>query len=414
MNQTTDKPHLRFGGSTAHRWMHCPGSAKLCATLPPQPENERMAAGTRAHALLELALGERAASVDDYAGVSLRPGWPAFKPDDIEAVQTALDYVNGILERHPDALFWTERMYSLAEDVGGSADVVIYIPSSRHLIIIDYKHGRGKFVPADAPQIKFYGTCAVFNTPEYPADRIDTTIIQPRCPVGDPIRTAVYSPGDLIAFSDDVDAAVALANSDDPPLNPGEVQCDWCPAAHVCPALFNKVPEATNNAVALTHPEPDTDTILSLPSPERMRANVPALAETLFVIPLIQAWIDAVEDHASALALQGQHIPGFKLVAKQARRKFADEAAALAWFASETMADEDDYAPRKLLSVAQAEKLAKTVAGKDGVKALAGLVVKESSGLKLVPDDAKGDAVNPVAVAEAGFASAVPLIESKG
>ena len=51
----------------------------------------------------------------------------------------------------------------------------------------------------------------------------------------------------------------------------------------------------------------------------------------------------------------------------------------------------------------------KQTAGKDGVKAMAEYVVKESSGLKLVPDSAKGDAVNPLAVAEAGFASAVTL-----
>ena len=66
---TADKTHLTFGGSTAHRWLRCAGSVKLCATLPPQVENEHMAAGTRAHALLEMAVRERRDDVLDFDGV---------------------------------------------------------------------------------------------------------------------------------------------------------------------------------------------------------------------------------------------------------------------------------------------------------------------------------------------------------
>lgn len=411
MEQPTVKQHLTFGGSTAHRWLRCPGSARLCATLPPQAENEHMAAGTRAHALFEMAVRERRETVLDFAGEALQPGWPEFEADDVEAVQVALDHVNDILNKHPDATYWVERMFTLGEDVGGSADVVIYVPSLKLLIVIDYKHGRGKYVSENTPQMKLYASCVLFGITEYLVERVDATIIQPRCQVGEPIRTAIYSPSDLIAFSDDVDAAVAAAKSEDAPLVTGDEQCHWCPAAHVCPALFATLPETSREVMswAGTEAPVETDVVLTLPSPEQMRHNLTKLAETLSVLPLLQSWIDAVEDQASALALAGHALPGFKLVPKQARRKFADEDAAKAWFANNTLLDEDDFAPRKLLSVAQAEKLVKQTAGKDGVKAMAEYVVKESSGLKLVPDSAKGDAVNPLAVAEAGFASAVTL-----
>lgn len=405
------KTHLTFGGSSAHRWLACPGSARLCATLPPQVENEHMAAGTRAHALLELAVRERRESVLEFDGVSLQAGWPEFELDDVEAVQKAVDHINEILERHHDAIMWVERRFTLGEDIGGTADVVIYIPSLKLLIVIDYKHGRGKYVPETTPQMKLYASCVLFGLPDLPVERVDATIIQPRCQVGTPIRTVIYSPGDLIAFSDDVDAAVALARSEEPPFVPGGEQCHWCPAAEAgaCAALFNGA-VAVPNQVTEWMDQRDLDPVfVTLPSTEAMRSNPAKLFDTLKVLPILQAWIDGVERAAEAHAAGTGYSPGFKFVDKQARRKWLDEEAARRWFAENTMLDEDEYAPRKTLSVAQAEKLVKLNAGKDGVKAMAEHVIKQSSGLKLVPEDAKGDAVNPLAVDEAGFASAVTI-----
>ena len=402
--------HLTFGGSSAHRWLGCPGSAKLCATLPPQVENEHMKEGTRAHALLELAVRERRSSVLEFQGVSLSGSWPEFTDELVEAVQVALDHVNGVLDRHPDAELWVERMFQLGEDVGGTADVVIYVPSLKLLHVIDYKHGRGKYVNENTPQMKLYAACVLFGLPELLVERVDATIIQPRCQVGEPIRTAVYGPSDLIAFSDEVDAAVAAAKSDNPPLVTGDEQCHWCPAAHVCPALAATLPATAHDVTAWADNTVVADSVVvTLAPPEAMRHDPAKLATTLSALPLIQSWIDAVEDQAYALAMAGTELPGFKLVPKVARRKFTDKDEAKKWFANNTLLDEDEFAPRELLSVAQAEKLVKQIAGPDGVKAMAGLVVKESSGLKLVPDSAKGDAVNPLTVAGAGFASAVTI-----
>lgn len=427
---TDTKQHLTFGGSSAHRWLACPGSARLCATLPPQVENEHMAAGTRAHALLELAVRERRDSVLEFDGVSLQAGWPEFELDDVEAVQKALDHVNEILVKHPDAVLWVERQFTLPmptptpvydedglivghepTEIGGTADVVIYVPSLKLLIVIDYKHGRGKYVPETTPQMRLYAACVLFGLPDLLVERIDATIIQPRCQAGEPIRTAIYSPGDLIAFSDDVDAAVALATTEAPELIPGETQCHWCPAAMAaaCPALFKGALAVPAQANDWAGEFMDGDVVVNLPSPDRMRHNLPALAETLKMLPILQAWIDGVETAAEAAAAGGLHLPGFKMVEKVARRKWQDEEAARRWFAEQTMLDDDEYAPRKLVSPAQGEKLVKLNVGKDGVKAMAEHVVKQSSGLKLVPEDAKGDAVNPLAVAEAGFASAVTI-----
>lgn len=423
------KTHLTFGGSSAHRWLACPGSTRLCATLPPKVENEYMAAGTRAHALLELAVRERRDSVLEFDGVSLQAGWPEFGFDDVEAVQKALDHINDILERHPDAVMWVERQFTLPmptptpvfdedglitghapTEIGGTADVVIYVPSLKMLTVIDYKHGF-RFVSEYTPQMKLYASCVLFGLTDCQIERIDATVIQPRCFTAAPIRTAIYSPGDLITFSDDVDAAVAASLAEDAPLTPGDTQCHWCPAqqAAACPALFKEATNVPNQATEWAGTLPVENVIVTLPSAEAMRRDPARLFETLKLLPILQAWIDGVEAAAEAIATGGGATPGFKLVEKVAFRKWQDEATALKYFASETMLDEDDYAPRKLLSVAQAEKVVKLSGGKGAVKAMAGHVVRQSSGLKLVPEDAKGDAVNPLVVAGAGFASAVTI-----
>ena len=165
----------------------------------------------------------------------------------------------------------------------------------------------------------------------------------------------------------------------------------------------------TTDITAWVHPEPSDDVILTLPSPDRIRHNPDALFAVMRALPVMQAWIDGIEAAGEAHARGTGYSPGFKFVDKQARRKWLDEEAARQWFANNTMLDDDEYQPRKLLSVAQAEKLVKLNVGKDGVKAMAEHVIKESSGIKLVPEDAKGDAVNPLAVDEAGFASAVTI-----
>lgn len=396
MNNGPSK-HLTFGGSNAYRWLRCPGSAKLCATLPPAPENEYMAEGTRAHALLELAVRERRDTVKDFEGQSLQPGWPAYDAGSIEAVQTALDYINDLLSANPDHDLYVEQHVTLLDDVGGTVDVMIYLPSLRRLHAIDYKHGRGKWVDVDNnPQLKLYATSALFNLPGVDVSTIHATIIQPRCQVGEPVRTAVYGPADLLNFSDEVDEAVRLARADNPPLIPGEEQCHWCPAAHVCPAL---VKEGT---ATVTLPPEGADRLptgeqikLILPEASELR-NPAVLAFALQSAQLMKIWIKGVEDAAYAVAMSGAELPGFKLVPKRAFRRWQDEVAAANWFASETLLDPDQYAPRKLLSVAQAEPVMKAAEGKEGVKRMAALVIKESSGLNLVTEDAPGIAVNPL------------------
>lgn len=402
--------HLPFGGSTAHRWMRCAGSVSLCATLPPQPESEHMARGTRAHALLEHALGEELDSVLDWAnGHPVNIVTTPYDQEDVEAVQVALDYVNGILDASPDAQLFIEQRVNLHDDVGGTADVLIYVPSKRHLHVIDYKHGAGHYVTEHAPQFKFYATCAVLTRSDLDVGTIYATVIQPRCWQGadQPVRTAVYSPADLIMYSDDVDAAVELAKVPNPPFVAGE-WCDWCQAAHVCPAHR----DAAFQIVTLPEggsPLPHGDEIvIKLPAPGECR-DPAVLALTLPALGQMKAWIAAMEDIAYAEAMSGKHLPGYKLVPKRGTRQWIAGQEGLAEHVLEDAGISPVYyAPRRTVSVAQAEKLLK--GNKPAIQAMAAFVEKKSSGLKLVAETEPGEPVNPLELLAAS-ALPPPIIE---
>lgn len=396
--------HLTFGGSAAHRWLACPGSVVLCSTLPPQRESEAMAEGTRAHALLEHCLREREDDALGYEGMNLQPGWPVYTQDDVEAVQLALDHVNAILNANPGAVLHVEYSAAVAEDVGGTADVVIWLPEAKMLHVIDYKHGRGKFVDIEQnPQVKLYAVSVLKQMPDVHPLAVVTTIIQPRCPFGSPVRAAAYSPAQLMWFEEHVEEAVAMARQPNwqDYLVPGERQCDWCPAAHVCPALTRTA--ADEVALLPVGAEGDQITV-TFPRPGDMRTPE-GLARALSVVPVLEAWADAIKDAAEAAAQSGAEIPGYKLVEKRATRKWADEAGLLAWAAEKGL----QLREPKTLSPAQAEKVVKAALKTEGVTAMAAYVIKESSGTKLVAASAAGDPVDPVRIAASAFAGAQPL-----
>lgn len=365
-----------------------------------------MAEGTRAHALLEHCLREREDDALGYEGMSLQPGWPAYTQEDVEAVQAALDFVNGILGPNPDAALHVEYSAALTEDVGGTSDVVIWLPSQRILHVIDYKHGRGKFVDVDQnPQVKLYAVSVLKQMPDVHPVAVVTSIVQPRCPVGSPIRAATYSPASLMWFEDEVEEAVARARQPDwqAHLVAGERQCDWCPAAAICPALQAASAKGLESLAQLDAPGGDTITV-TFPRPGDLRSPV-GLATALSIVPLLETWASAIQDAAETAAKAGTEIPGYKLVEKRAMRKWADEEGLLAW------ADQKGIALRepKTLSPAQAEKVVKAALKTDGVTAMAAFVIKESSGVKLVAASAAGDPVDPVRVAASAFAGAQPL-----
>lgn len=391
--------HAELGGSSADRWMRCPGSVALSRSYGEPVENDYMRRGTHAHKLLETLVSHHMGRIvgactgkktaNSYKGSVLIEGHAPLDEEDCRAVQVAFDW---FLEQWRSSAWIEARVeyFGLLNerkpDAGGTADLVLYDKISRTLMVVDYKHGVGHFVPADTYQLRLYAACLMFGPQRvtHPIEQIAVAIIQPRCPVGEPIRKLTYTPAQLLNFADQAEEAQEATTRPDAPIIPGEVQCQYCPAILSCPAVQGVV-----TAAAL-----DTEAAINA-------ADGYELAQRLAMVPVMNLWCGVVGSRAYQLATAGAKIPGYKLIPKRASRFWHDPAKAQDWL----LAHDVPALVQTLVSVAQAEEHIPS----DLKKEFLGLVDKESSGLKLVPDDAPGVEVSPIALAASDFSSSVPL-----
>ena len=111
------------------------------------------------------------------------------------------------------------------------------------------------------------------------------------------------------------------------------------------------------------------------------------IPEILKVADTAEAWIKDVRSYALAKALQGDKIPGYKLVRGRAPgRKWRREDEVIDQAARAGYAEEQYLEPRKLMSVSNLEKNL----GKTAFKALFGKYVVQADGaLTLVPESDK-------------------------
>ena len=115
MNDHGARAHSRFGASSAHRWMACPGTIRMCEGIP-----ERSSAyadeGTQAHELLELRLTYHREK-SSPAAEALVAAAQAASQDMTEAVNVAFDYVVDIMDAFPDAILEVEHKIEIPEHI---------------------------------------------------------------------------------------------------------------------------------------------------------------------------------------------------------------------------------------------------------------------------------------------------------
>lgn len=400
------KAHSRLGASNCKRWWACPGSVRACKDIENKGTpyaNE----GSAAHALAEYCLRNKCDAepqVGHWVGMD---GRLYFSDENIaekdkgdtifeiteemaEAVQVYLDFFNETVEEGDE--YDIEQRINLSTyhpDLFGTADLVVYKPGSKTLVVADYKHGRG--VPVEVTenvQGLYYAAGSAHRLHNRGIAKVEVVIVQPRCPHKDgPVRRWSTTPLDLMEWV--VDLVEAARRTEDPnaPRSAGD-HCKFCPAAGSCAEYQGAALKAaaadfaTDGSVILTPP--------TSYSPEK-------LAQTIQNIDIIQSWCQAVKKFAHDEALAGRVVPGFKLVATRANRKFKDPDAARARFEIDELDPSEFMTEPKLLSVAQVEKAI-------GKKAFAAyekeLVEKKSSGVVLAPLDDKREAVKPDAAAE--------------
>lgn len=408
--------HSRIGASSCKRWLNCPGSVSLLATLPERKSSSYYAAeGTVAHELCEslLRFGLPEVDVEDdgqlgeikeadgyevkittemiegtrlYASTILgemvsyglllpRPCW-ASQSDTVKNLMknvAKLDHL--FVEQH-------FSIDSIDAELSGTNDACVFVPGQK-LLIYDFKYGAGNAVEVEGnEQLMFYALGAVEKLGGFDkinVKSVELVIIQPRCPHSDgPIRRWELTLDELKAFANILREGVQRVRAGSPELKSGS-HCKWCDAKTCCAEYRKKVNQGAQMtfAPAVTENEP-----VVLTPPKACDLTVSQVAEVMKLIPIVEGFIADVQSRATELLNQGVEVPGFKLVYKRANRKWMDEQTVINTFG-------DLAVEKKVKSPAALEK----IVGKDKV---ADLTVIPEAGTTIVPENDKRQGVIPV------------------
>lgn len=364
--------HAKLSASGSHRWLACPASVAAEAGLP-NTSSFHALEGTAAHELAETVL-KGTDDCEAWLGRTLPDSQWSVDQDMVNYVQDYVDFVR--YHAHRNAFTGYEVRVDFSEWVPegfGTCDALIVDGNVMH--VIDLKYGKGLAVsPVQNSQAMLYALGAYAESRDF-ADiqTVKITICQPRIFDGAP-ETWDIGIADLLKWGEWVRQRAEACLEPGAEFVPGEKQCQWCKAKPTCKALA-AMTEQTILADFDVIDSPDALT----PAAKLTDAQITSV---LRAKTLISAWLDSVEDYVFDRVKNGQGFDGYKLVAGKANRRWSDDAqAATALF---EMLGDDAFAPRKLVSPAQAEK----ALGKARAREIAPLVIKpEGSPTLVVSDD---------------------------
>jgi len=241
---------------------------------------------------------------------------------------------------------------------------VIRFTAGGNIYITDLKYGEGKAVYArDNKQLAIYGrsTCEMLIEQGHeilPETLITLSIYQPRCSHGEPITIWALRWHELLEYTDDIGRIAAdIQARRNLRFSMSKTTCQWCKAAAICPERARKLLGTVgHNMLEALTPELLPDEIRQLPALDHM--TIEMMQRVLDLKEDFSAWFTAIDKHLFNLLRSGYKGPDLrkKLVArKEGSRVWRDEEAALTLL--ESYLDIDVYAPRKLVSAPQAEKL---------------------------------------------------------
>lgn len=340
--------HATFSPSAAHRWIRCPGSIKASADLIERRTSLYAAEGTAAHEVREQCLQFGFEPGDFLGETMVEDGFEIEITD--EMVHALTPGIDRIRER-PGEVWIEERVKFDAWLPGQFGTLDTGIVHADFIEINDLKYGAGVPVsPEDNEQLMTYALGFWDNIAR---ERTKTknfllVIDQPRAAGGGGEWEVDLDT--LLSFGDTLRAAYAAANSDDPPLVPGDKQCKFCPVKADCPALAAFAFET----MSLKFEDIEDEEELEMPKLDKLTAaQRAAIAKNH---GLISSFLSAVSGKVLEDAMSGHSTPGLKaVVGRRGPRQWRDPEQART-FLLKRLEEADAYTEPKLISPAQAEK----------------------------------------------------------
>lgn len=217
------------------------------------------------------------------------------------------------------------------EDTSGTADITIRDKETKTLEVVDYKHGRGVFVPIEGNlQIQSYllGAAIADSKQKVKYEKFLGTIVQPRHHMSHNggVMTAEFTRKDLVSHMGFLQVAVAtvdrarkiagdfgknLESCAEKLYNSGMIHagdhCQFCRFVGDCPAQRAIAQEA---AMIAFSEEPE-----DIPIPDD-------ISNVLRWAPHIRRFLDAVEEKGKKMLMDGKVVEGFKIVQARTQRRW--------------------------------------------------------------------------------------------
>lgn len=404
----TARAHATLAPSAAKRWMACPGSVRATAGMPDET-SEAAAEGTAAHELCSHCLetgDDPGTFLDMWVDIQARDGKSRFVSLDeqptgesamrffqvdeemVDAVSMYVEHVRDLYKRPGADQYLMDMeieqrldMTHLHPEIFGTGDATVFDDFRQHLHVVDFKYGKGVVVEADQnPQLLLYAAGAARRYHNRKVAKLTMHIIQPRAshPLG-PIRKYEIDLLDLFEFEDELQKAAALTDQPDAPFKAGPHCHDsFCKLQATCAVNRAYRLEAAGAEFGEVDIETKFPPVEGLSDEQRGRVLIEADG--------LLAYVKAVQQKAHDDACAGRMPTGFKLVAKRANRKWRDEAATVEYLTNDIGHKKQSlYHDPKLKSPAQMEHLFPGANKKIREAAMTDLVVKQSSGVNLVP-----------------------------
>ena len=371
--------HHALGASGAHRWRHCPGSVKLAEQYP-AGSTIYADEGTLAHECAEQLIRTGKVTKKHQQVVDKfykdHPELGAGSAEQmIRSLDDYVDYVKSEyieqLNTDPATLLMTEQRVDLSRWIDGgfgTSDVVII--RSGYLHVIDLKYGKGVAVSAENnEQLRLYALGALDALdPVYDVREVKMTIYQPRL---DNLSTDIVEADELYLWGDSIiKPAAELAMQDDAPYAAGD-WCTFCPARHEC--------------------RERAEYYLALEDFKAKALLTPAeIGVVLKDVAGLVKWAEDLKEGALARALQGEDIPGWKVVEGRSVRKYSGTEEEIVKQCEGAGYDRAVLYEHKLLTITQMESL---MGKKQFADVLGGYVEKPEGKPTLAPDSDKRPAI---------------------
>lgn len=358
--------HSILGASGAERYLACPGSVEAQKGRVDKG-SVYSREGDTAHAGSEITLlfwkGEKGTTraTQEWSKKATEDGYDV--KELVRETTKYVDYVKDLCEGDPDRLTVEQRV-SLAPavpDTMSTADAVVVKREGGSVVridVADLKYGKGKQVFAEGnPQLRLYaygvaqGLIASGDLDDLFDDfdeiPVSIHVCQPRL---DHFDREDLTLSELIDWADNQVAPKVEEIINGETSRAAGSHCQFCKAEADCRTRAEFVTAELND---------DFDDFIEngpdVSKPDQLTSE--EIGRILDNKKAIESWLKAVHAHAYALIENGGEVPGHKIVEGRNARRWEDDEKVLEAFKGQRKLKQDEYAPRKLLTPPQAEKL---------------------------------------------------------